>query len=190
MITRIGRDEASAIATWNRRATPAAPSAQPAAWIEAEPSASRAALIDVIQGICMSTRWHYQSEKPKTNNPVWPIYSAPVAAQPVAWRRPGPLGAQLRNSLDAVAPYDRHRWEPLYAASVAAQPIPEWISVKDRLPDDGALVVIFDPESDQEVWPAKWGAENNSFDSNGGWFEQDEVTHWMLLPPAPADKEE
>jgi hypothetical protein len=82
------------------------------------------------------------------------------------------------------------RVTPLYDGPVAAQPIPEWISVKDRLPDDGALVVIFDPESDQEVWPAKWGAENNSFDSNGGWFEQDEVTHWMLLPPAPADKGE
>jgi hypothetical protein len=50
------------------------------------------------------------------------LEQSPVApsAQPVAWRRPGPLGAQLRNSLDAVAPYDRHRWEPLYAASAPA----------------------------------------------------------------------
>lgn len=36
--------------------------------------------------------------------------------KPVAWMKPGPLGAQLRNSLTSIAPYDRKNWTPLYVA--------------------------------------------------------------------------
>jgi hypothetical protein len=65
-----------------------------------------------------------------------------------------------------------------------------WIDVKDGYPTkDGMLVVVFDPQNHPTVWPAKWDAKNRTFDSNGGWFERDEVTHWMPLPPPPKSKE-
>jgi len=65
-----------------------------------------------------------------------------------------------------------------------------WVDVKDGYPDeDGMLVVVFDPSDHPNVWSAKWDAGNRSFDCIGGWFEQDEVTHWMPLPPPPKSKE-
>jgi len=64
-----------------------------------------------------------------------------------------------------------------------------WIDIKDGYPEeDGMLVVVFDPYNHPLVWPARWDARNKAFDSNGGWFEKDEVTHWMPLPPPPKSK--
>ena len=65
-----------------------------------------------------------------------------------------------------------------------------WIDIKDCYPEeDGMLVVVFDPHNHPTVWPAKWNAACKAFDANGGWFEKDEVTHWMPLPPPPKSKE-
>ncbi len=62
-----------------------------------------------------------------------------------------------------------------------------WISVKDKLPEeDGTLCVVFDPDNETiSVWGARWNKEYGNFESMGGWFEADEVTHWMPLPKAP-----
>lgn len=65
-----------------RAALAAAPAAQPVAWVESEPAARGASLVDVIRSVTVSTRWHWSPERPQTTNPVWPIYtSAPAAAQ-------------------------------------------------------------------------------------------------------------
>lgn len=61
-----------------------------------------------------------------------------------------------------------------------------WIGVKDRLPEDGQLVVIYDPENQPTVWPSKYDKKNGVFLSCEGWFEQEEITHWMPLPLPPA----
>ena len=74
------------------------------------------------------------------------------------------------------------------ATAPAPAPVAQWIRVTDRLPADGAEVLVW-PRPDDEVPTASHSAA-------GGWFSQyeDEVherepTHWMPLPagPAPAD---
>lgn len=60
-----------------------------------------------------------------------------------------------------------------------------WIRVNDKLPSPDQLVVVFDPENHPTVWPAKWDADTKTFYSDGGWFEHDEVTHWMPFPEWP-----
>lgn len=74
-----------------------------------------------------------------------------------------------------------------------------WIRTADRLPDDGQYVIVFDIEAATlATWPARYDAKKKSFSAGGGWFEVDEVTHWLLLPlpteypdvepgPKPAD---
>jgi Lar family restriction alleviation protein len=47
------------------------------------------------------------------------IAAAP-AQEPVAWRKPWPLGPLLRSSLLGVMASDRHKWEPLYTAPIAS----------------------------------------------------------------------
>ena len=66
-----------------------------------------------------------------------------------------------------------------------------WVSVKDRLPDeDGMLVAVFCPEgaSIADLWPARWDAVNKCFSAGGGWFETNEVTHWIRLPELPKEE--
>lgn len=84
-------------------------------------------------------------------------------------------------------------------AALASAPAQQWVSVKDRLPEDNQMVAVFDPDNRTlQVWPAQWDASNQSFTAghwkSAGWFEKDEVTHWMSLPEAPessvASKEE
>lgn len=69
--------------------------------------------------------------------------------------------------------------------------VPQWVACSERLPDrDGMLVAIYDTDAMlSPVWPAKWDAENQAFSAGGGWFEKDEPTHWMPLPPPPETQE-
>lgn len=65
--------------------------------------------------------------------------------------------------------------------------MPRWLSTADSMPsEDGALLVVFDPSNSPTIWTAVWNKEHACFDSHGGWFERNEVTHWMPLPAAPA----
>jgi hypothetical protein len=76
----------------------------------------------------------------------------------------------------------------------AAQP--QWISVKDRLPEEDAAVLVYgqvlnDPpdiigvrrmyKGDQE-WKRTWESED------GFIYDEDDVTHWMPLLPPPKDE--
>lgn len=65
-----------------------------------------------------------------------------------------------------------------------------WISVKDRLPDDSVgYVAVFAPGAAiSSLWPTRWDAVNQCFDAGGGWFEIDEITHWMPLPDPPSEQ--
>lgn len=77
----------------------------------------------------------------------------------------------------------------------AAQP--QWISVKDRLPEQDVAVLVYgqvlnDPpdiigvrrryNGDQE-WKHTWESED------GFIYSEDDVTHWMPLPEAPEANE-
>ncbi len=67
---------------------------------------------------------------------------------------------------------------------------PQWISVKDRLPEIGEWVLINGPEVCQRVappssswdWEFAWATDHQSF------YEPTDITHWMLLPKPPEDE--
>lgn len=70
----------------------------------------------------------------------------------------------------------------------------QWISVEDRLPEEGDLVLISDGRSvyyaekrPVGIWDYQI-AENYDFDSNSfviNAMEEKHVTHWMPLPKPP-----
>lgn len=58
----------------------------------------------------------------------------------------------------------------------------EWISTKERLPDDISKVLFYTTIPSFEIGyydGVEWCCE--------GWFERNEVTHWMPLPKPPED---
>lgn len=76
-------------------------------------------------------------------------------------------------------------FEDGYQAGVEASQ-PKWISVKDRLPEEGETVLCY-YESDlmgvctrlHEIWE----------DSYGYWESDDAITHWMPIPEPPKEVE-
>ena len=58
----------------------------------------------------------------------------------------------------------------------------EWISVKDRLPEDDLLVLITDGLSLGDYEIARW---NGSYWTRKAWPLGYEPTHWMPLPEPP-----
>ena len=79
-------------------------------------------------------------------------------------------------------------------------PVMEWQPI-ETAPKDGTWIMLFSPceefpTSDVTHWIAKYGYFDNSFEP--GWIDQEdalvmkehEPTHWMPLPPPPADMKE
>lgn len=69
----------------------------------------------------------------------------------------------------------------------------EWISVKDRLPDDCDSVLIYSPGFDvtgayliydEKKSPICW--QVNDWDETDSSLSCNDVTHWMHPPSAPA----
>ena len=58
--------------------------------------------------------------------------------------------------------------------------IQEWISVKDRLPEEEGLYLV-EVVNDHEIRNSKtaW------YHGHGNWFLHQNVTHWMHLPQPP-----
>jgi len=63
----------------------------------------------------------------------------------------------------------------------------EWISVKDRLPEEGKLVLAFEPGERMRVdYIINFPAETPEFIwSNVRDDNNSKTTHWMLLPEPP-----
>lgn len=73
-----------------------------------------------------------------------------------------------------------------------------WISIKERYPENEQKVVFYikerelcyvgDFEEEDEIMNVK---RKNVFREsvNGWWFEDEEITHWLPLPPLPKDME-
>ncbi len=66
-------------------------------------------------------------------------------------------------------------------------PTPEWISVKERLPDNDRDVLIYSPYHERERQVGYYGQSSEMF-----FYEQDDgsdssivVTHWQELPDKP-----
>ena len=71
------------------------------------------------------------------------------------------------------------------------QPVPQWISVKERLPEIGKSVLIYYPYWDgDEIQVAKLEYDEMMFDVCGEFnIRVGAVTHWMPLPKPPKDGE-
>jgi hypothetical protein len=65
----------------------------------------------------------------------------------------------------------------------------EWISVKDKLPEEYASVITFDPSR------SPMNTVNEGFFANGEWdiirkpYMPKHITHWMPLPSPPIDND-
>jgi len=69
----------------------------------------------------------------------------------------------------------------------------DWISIKDQVPEDGAIVITYFGELNNPIEIARYknlkGTEDevfghNCFINKSGWLT-DDVTHWMPLPDPP-----
>lgn len=69
------------------------------------------------------------------------------------------------------------------------QPAPQWISVKERLPEIGRSVLIYYPKWDgDEIQVAKLEGDGMMFDICGEFnIGTGVVTHWMPLPEPPKE---
>lgn len=58
--------------------------------------------------------------------------------------------------------------------------VPQWIAVKDRLPDEiGKVLVIDNGKIDINSWAGKY---------EGWYYANKNITHWMPLPELPKEK--
>lgn len=67
----------------------------------------------------------------------------------------------------------------------------EWISVKDRLPEDGCFAVVICPRSFPKNYPARIGRfydDVNLFYCESCDDSIEDATHWMPLPDPPKTK--
>jgi hypothetical protein len=60
-----------------------------------------------------------------------------------------------------------------------------WISVLDRLPDDGLAVLVACPLAGEPVWIAYYDSEELFWRWPDGSVVPEMVTHWMDLPELP-----
>lgn len=67
---------------------------------------------------------------------------------------------------------------------------PQWISVKDRLPETNELCLV--STEWRGIVPATYGNESWIFDEGQGWSEKalSYASHWMPLPEPPKDAKE
>ena len=63
--------------------------------------------------------------------------------------------------------------------------IPQWISVKDRLPDEKDVTVLLSYEGGYYELGARFDYGLDSFDSSA---PMSEITHWLQLPEPPVSR--
>jgi hypothetical protein len=68
--------------------------------------------------------------------------------------------------------------------------VQEWISVKDRLPDEYEPVLVYDPDvgHGQCVMYACWSVDGWKTEFDFDHHEDHGITHWMPLPTPPKEE--
>lgn len=93
----------------------------------------------------------------------------------------------MQFALDLDFYVDKHTqtcWEAWQAAK--AQAVPEWISVEDELPKDGAKVLCY---GRQFMCVGVFDGDDFFDPLDGQSFVKDCITHWMQLPASPKAQE-
>ena len=68
--------------------------------------------------------------------------------------------------------------------------MPQWISVKDRLPEHGVPVLVFDTLANT-IELMSWDKIMEVFETDDAYFVQlNDASHWMPLPKPPEDAKE
>lgn len=83
-----------------------------------------------------------------------------------------------RGTIGPLALLEENRFIDGYEAGLHASQ-PHWISVKERLPEDGVEVIVVSDGTACASWH-----EAGDF----GWSVGGKVTHWMPLPEAPKEE--
>lgn len=63
-------------------------------------------------------------------------------------------------------------------------PVPKWISVKERLPEEGEDVLVYLGEGIFEIC---WTLKDGFWETRDSYLDTDAVTHWMPLPEPPKE---
>lgn len=63
----------------------------------------------------------------------------------------------------------------------------KWISVKERLPEEGKEVLVYIPKYIQQYFIAFLSLKNSEW-SNRYCANMEEITHWQPLPSRPEDE--
>ena len=88
-------------------------------------------------------------------------------------------------------------WQPIETAPKDGRAV-LLLSAEDRSVGIGPRVAIGFWNPDGDSWVDRYGqmggdcytlAVTGNWLSEGGWFQPDEVTHWMPLPPLPSETE-
>lgn len=68
------------------------------------------------------------------------------------------------------------------------QPAPQWISVKDRLPDENQKCLVYrDIDADLKITTGIWYSERKAFDGLRHGTRLEDTIAWMPLPEPPKD---
>jgi hypothetical protein len=66
----------------------------------------------------------------------------------------------------------------------------QWVSVAERLPEEGILVLVFTINQTVETRRLLISPKYKWWEFKTSCFEFDWVTHWMSLPPAPKGEDD
>lgn len=98
------------------------------------------------------------------------------------------LSSETRNAIGVFGQY----WKALIEDAPTIEPKQEWISVKDRLPEIGQKVLVFDVDAeldiskDIHIFSFECDEDGYYWSDEGGWWNDFEnVSHWMPLPEPP-----
>lgn len=80
--------------------------------------------------------------------------------------------------------YDRNQYEKGYRDGLKAS---EWISVKERLPEEGEDVLAYLGEGIFEIC---WMLKGGCWETRDAYLDADAVTHWQPLPEPPKEEGE
>lgn len=67
---------------------------------------------------------------------------------------------------------------------------PKWISVKERLPENDQWALCFMKDKSFGTFRVlQWNYIDWQWNDGNEWFDENDVTHWMLLPSPPSTEE-